>query len=260
MRTPFAAVLTAISLAFLLPAVGLCAVEGEIVVYGGEADRPLTTPAYAPEVAEVAINSYLFFRLRTPAAGYSVAEREVIVLQRLVEVMSSGKISPVYVDEVRGAPTVYVGKFRVVTVYPADVVADGAASARALAEVWADKIHKGLLATAPSTCFGGPPVHLVSLGDKVLFRLVDPMQYESVRRRGEEVEKRIAAIAAQFDPAHLSTQAGQGGQVHILYRGDVVVTATPVDARARAAASVQALADAWAANMRTVLGQAGGAL
>lgn len=260
MRVLLAAGLIALSIAILLPTLGFCAVEGEIVMYGGQNDRPLTTPAYAPDIADVKINSTLYFRIRTPAAGYSVAEREIIVLQRIVEVMSSGKISPVYVDEVRGAPTVYVGKYRIITVYQADVAAEGAANAQALAEVWADRIEKGLLATAPSSCFGGPPYYNVGIGDKVLFRLVDPMRFESVRRRGEEVDKRLAAIVAQFDPEWITTKVGQMGRVHVLYRGDIIVTATPKDAHMRGAASADALANAWAANLRTVLSQIGGAL
>ncbi len=254
MKALYLAGAAVVALMVLIPTTGVCMVADEICLYGHGDDRPLTdVRAYDPSIADVAIDAFLFFRIRTPAAGFSVAEREIIVLQRLVEVMSSGIIGPVYVDEVRGAPTVYVDKFRLVTVFPCDVVACRATSAHALAQQWADSIRKGLLMTAPSNCFGGVQSYSVGIGAAVFFRLVDPMGYDTVQQRGQAVDRRIAKIAASFQPSLVKTKAGAVGSVNVMYGDDILVTATPLDAHARQMPNAKALAEAWAKNLRAGL-------
>jgi len=248
----FAATVVAASalLALLLPTWGLCAVADEVVILGDENEKPpVNAKAYDPATADIKIDGVLFFRIRTPAIGYSVAEREVIVLKRLVAVMSSGRIPPVSVDAVRGKPTVYAGKYRIVTVYPVDVQAAGMPDAQILAEKWADGIYKGLLATAPSNCFGSAPFYQVAIGSQVFFRLMDAYVYESLRARGENVDRRLTGIASAFKPGLVSTLPVRDGGVSVLYDGRAIVTATPADARARTVGSTQALADAWANNL-----------
>lgn len=261
MRSVCLIILALFALTLVLPGLGLCAVSDEVVFYGEESYRPLVADAYQPEVAEIKTDGFVYFTIRTPAAGYSIAERESIVLQRLIEVMSSGSIAPVYVDEVRGAPTVYVGRFRIVTVYPADVVACGAANARALAEQWADGVRKGLLRTAPSACFGGSALYTVAIGNQVFFRLVDPMGYGNVRRRGQEVDRALSDIAGNFNPQMVhQLPAGPDGSITIQYGCcKPIVTVTPADAQPRGM-TVQALADAWVANLKAGLPRVTGAI
>lgn len=252
--------LAVMPLLLAFPSIGACAVPDEIVYYGAENDRPMVADAWQPELVEIKTDACVYFTIRTPAAGFSIAEREAIVLQRLIEVMSSGKISPVYVDEVRGAPTVYVDKIRIVTVYPQDVAASGAANAWALAEQWADGIRKGLLATAPSTCFGGPPVYTVAIGNQVFFRLTDPMGNATVRARGKEADAALTSIAGNFNPDMVRQAPRADGGIDIIYGCcTTIVTVTPADAKSKGM-SVKALADAWVANIKTGLPKVSGAL
>lgn len=246
--TSVAIILTAV----LCASVGYAVVPDEIVLWGDENDRPATNAAnYNPTTAEIKINANVFFEIRTPAAGYSVAEREAIVLKRIIEVFSRGKISPVYVDSVRGHPTIYVDRIRLVTVYPEDVACYGAISAWALAEKWADGVRKALLLTAPSSCFGGPPTYTVAIGGKVFFRLIDPRGYENVRQRGRAVDRQLALIVSDFAPELVWTMPVHSG-IAVTVKGKLVVVATPGDAYPRGM-TVQALASAWAGNLRRVM-------
>jgi len=150
-----ATLLLTLSLMLAASAMGWCVVPDEIVLFGDDTCKPPTNSAnYRPTSADIQINGAIYFTILTPAAGYSVAERETIVLQRIVEAMSGNGMPPVYVDTVRGRPTVYVGKIRLITVYPQDVAAAGAASDWSLAGEWAAGVRAGLLRTAPSRCVG----------------------------------------------------------------------------------------------------------
>lgn len=150
-----ATLLLILCLTFAASALAWCAVPDEIVLFGDDTDKPPTNAAnYHPTSAPIEINGAVYFTILTPAAGYTVAERETIVLKRLVEAMSADTLPPVYVDTVRGRPTLYVGKIRLITVYPQDVAAAGAVSDWALANEWAAGVRAGLLRTAPSRCVG----------------------------------------------------------------------------------------------------------
>jgi hypothetical protein len=151
----YTAMLLTLCLTLAASAVGWCIVPDEIVLYGDDTDKPPTNAAaYHPTSANIEINGVIYFTIRSPAVGYTVAERETIVLKRLVEAMSCSSLPPVYVDAVRGRPTVYIGKIRLITVYPQDVAAAGAASDWDLANQWAAGVRAGLLRTAPSRCVG----------------------------------------------------------------------------------------------------------
>lgn len=231
----------------------VCAqVPGEIVLWGDENCKPPTNAEkYDPERAAIAIDAALFFEIRSPAVGYSVAEREAIVLKRIIEIFDRGKIAPVYVARVRSAPSIYVDKVRLVTVYPEDVASYGARDAWTLAEQWAEGIRKGLLLTAPSHCFGTAPLYRVAIGGKLFFRLIDPAGYEDVRQRGRVVDARLAAIVSEFDPSLVALMRVPQG-VAVTFDGQVVVVATPGDAKPRGV-SVDALAAAWAENLRRIM-------
>lgn len=241
-------------LALMLGGLGAaCAqVPGEIVLWGDENFKPPTNAAaYDPDRAKIKIDAAVFFEIRSPAVGYSVAEREAIILQRIIEIFSSGKIAPVYVAPVRGRPTIYVHKIRLVTVYPDDVRAYAARDAWTLAEHWAEGVRKGLLITAPSHCFGTPPLYRVAIGGKLFFRLIDPAGYENVRQRGRVVDARLAAIISEFDPSLVAIMPVPRG-VAVTFDGRAVVVATLGDAKPRGV-SVDALAAAWAENLRRIM-------
>jgi hypothetical protein len=150
-----ATLLLTLCLMIAASAIGWCVVPDEIVLFGDDTCKPPTNTAnYTPTSADIQENGAVFFTILSPAAGYTVAERETIVLKRLVEAMSGNTLPPVYIDAVRGRPTVYVGKIRLITVYPQDVAAAHASSDLALASEWAAGIRAGLLRTAPSHCVG----------------------------------------------------------------------------------------------------------
>ena len=94
----------------------------EIVISGSLDSKPKTNPAYKPALVRIGINSVDMFVLHGPAAGFSLAEREVVVYKRLVEILSNGPVNPeaVCVSRVRSAPTIYVGPYRLVSVYARD--------------------------------------------------------------------------------------------------------------------------------------------
>ena len=73
--------------------------------------------------ADIAIGDQLFFRIRTSAAGFRVVERERIINERLVNIISDGAPAPVTISPIRGKPTIYVDGVQLVTVYPRDVEA-----------------------------------------------------------------------------------------------------------------------------------------
>lgn len=245
-----AVTLIAVLVAMLSCVAASCAVPNEIVFWGDDREKPpADVEGFAPGVAPIQLDASLFFRIHTPAAGYTIAQREAIVLRRIVEAMAAGTVAPVYVDSVRNRPTVYIGRYRLITVYPADVAAAGAPSAYALAHKWANGVRKGLQITAPSWCVGDSPFP-VKLGGKTLFSLSGPADYPSVGARAAAVYAKLAEIRTNFDPAQVAITPNVDSLV-ITYMGYAVVTVTPADAKA-AGTTVQALADQWVANLRAL--------
>ncbi len=234
-------------------AAGVCGTPGEIVLWGDDTEKPVTNAAnYQPTSAEIKIDSAVLFEIHTRAAGYSIAEREAIILQRLAEALSTGKITPVRIGAIRGRPTIYIDRVRLVTIYPEDVAAVKAQSDWSLAQQWAAGVQKVLQQTAPDWCFAGPEVYTVAIGGKVLFRLADPTGYATIRERGRAVDGQVAGIVGEYDPA-LVTLAPVPTGVAVMFKGQPVVIATDQDARARGLKSAQVLAAAWARNLQQVM-------
>jgi hypothetical protein len=229
--------------------------RSQIVLWGDLNDKPVTNAAdYNPTEAEIRIGDVLFMVIRTPAAGYTVAEREAVILKRLVAIYESGKIAPVVVTPVRGRPTIAVNNIRLVTVYPRDVRTALDGDVWALARHWAEGIREGLLLTAPSNCFPEGPTCAVMFRGKPVCRLLEPDGYANVRQRGLEVDGRLAAIEGSFDPGLLATGETGGGTV-VTYDGRPLVTATVVDARGAAYPSTTALAAAWVDRIKLVFAE-----
>ena len=135
----------------LIFASGAIAQKEEIKILAGDHEKPITDAAFIPEEFDIGVSGELFLRIRANAAGFTAAERARIVEARIVYALSYGDLDPnaVTIRPVRGAPTIYVGNIRVITVYPADVEAAGAASRHALAQAWAEQIRCCLRAVAP---------------------------------------------------------------------------------------------------------------
>jgi hypothetical protein len=108
--------------------------------------------------AEIGVDNCLFLRIRTPAAGVKIEERAKLLDQRLVEIFSyENTLSPnVWIGNIRGKPTIYVGRTQLVTVYPRDAEANNSTCER-LAAHWAERLRNGLPQVAPTRMLKAPP-------------------------------------------------------------------------------------------------------
>ena len=114
-------------------------------------------PKYVPPTQmDIAIGNYKFFDIRTPAAGYSVDERQKLVNTRLIDIFAGGKPGPVTVSSIRGKPTIFVNGIKLVTVYPRDVEGSGAKCTQCLAAEWAARVAEGLPRVWPGCRFPTP--------------------------------------------------------------------------------------------------------
>ncbi|HJN15668.1 MAG TPA: hypothetical protein QGH10_09270 [Armatimonadota bacterium] len=117
-------------------------------------DAPPERKYVEPLEADIAIDSVLFLRLRTPAAGFRVVEREKIINDRLIQILSYHNPAPVTISAIRGKPTIWVDGVKLVTVYPRDVEANNAKSMMGLAKIWAGNVATGLVKVWPGCRFG----------------------------------------------------------------------------------------------------------
>jgi len=100
---------------------------------------------------EVAVDNYLFLRIRTPAAGFTMDQRRILLDQRMVNILSYEDAGHpnVWVGNIRGKPTIYVGKTQLITVYPRDAGANKTTS-EWLAAHWAERVRVGLKKVGPA--------------------------------------------------------------------------------------------------------------
>ena len=119
----------------------LCPGGKEVKIWGSLDSKPKTNESYKPEKVIIGVSGFEMFEVRNGAAGYSLSEREVVIYNRLTEILSKVPARPesVCVCRVRSAPTIYVGPYRLVSVYVQDAAAVGMTQ-EALAERWRAKI------------------------------------------------------------------------------------------------------------------------
>lgn len=244
-----------------------CPMGPELKIWGGLDSKPKIADGYEPEKVEIGIGSYKLLELRGPAAGYTLAEREVAVYNRLTEALSQGPVSPkmICVGQVRSAPTIYIGPVRFVSVYARDAAAVRMTQQQ-LACAWAKRLSEVLpkitVATAelkpapiPALCppTMGPDVYEVAVGGTVIFRLRGPDGYESVAARGKDAELQINRMLSDGRERGVVAEARQvDGEWIVAYAGEQVVTVTAADAAANGT-TPEALAKAWAARLTAVL-------
>ncbi len=140
-----------VACAWLATGVASAQVEDEIVILGGENEKPVVDAKYVADVVEIGVGGEMLFRVRASAVGYSPAQRARIVDTRLVYALSYGCVKPecVRVESVRGLPTVYIGNVRIISVYPSDAEAAGAECSEWLANVWASSVAACLPSLVP---------------------------------------------------------------------------------------------------------------
>jgi len=265
----------AVAIAMLVIAVGVCSAQSpqdkEIKLWGGLDSKPKIADGYAPEKVEIGLGQYKFMELRGPAAGYTLAEREVAVYNRLTEALSIGPLKPemIRVGRVRSAPTIYVDHVRLISVYPRDAAAVGTTQ-EALAQSWRNNLADVLpkLTAATSERLSGPAgaqaaategavagTYEVAVGGLLLFRLRGPDGFASLAERGQAIEAKIVKMLSYGkSKAQLAQAQALDGKWVVAYDGQRVVTVTAEDAAANKA-TPEALARAWAAKLNGLLGK-----
>jgi len=121
----------------------------EIVIYGGDGDVPVAGYLPPATAGNIMIGGTPVLEIPGNGGGVVLAVRAEIVDTRLVEILSSGIVGPVWVGAVRGKPTVYVGDFRLITAYPEDAAATDC-TMRELASQWAEGVAWAVLRTSPA--------------------------------------------------------------------------------------------------------------
>jgi hypothetical protein len=246
-----------------------CPKGPEVKIWGSLDSKPKIAYGYEPDTVEIGIGSYKLLELRGPAAGYTLAEREVAIYNRLTEALSQGPINPnmICVGRVRSAPTIYIGPVRFVSVYVRDAAAVNMTQ-EALAHAWADRLIAVLpritAATAeipeeprpgamPLPVVGEEAPYEVAVGGTVVFRLRGPDGFESVRARGRAAEAQIVRMLSDGGSEDVVAEVMEvDGDWVVTYAGEQVVTVTAADAEANKT-TLESLAKVWAAKLTTVL-------
>lgn len=249
-----------------------CPAGPEVKIWGGLDSKPKIADGYEPQTALIGIGSFELIVLPGGAAGYTLAEREVAVYNRLTEVLSHGPISAnkICVGRVRSAPTIYVGDYRFISVYASDVKGTGMTQEQ-LAQRWRDQLAQvlpkitGPTGAAPvegATPAGPltnaapalPDTYEVAVGGVFLFRLRDRDGSPSLEARGKKVEAQVVSMLSDGRKGRLTAQAVQKGEEWIVKYGDVqVVTVTAGDAAANGNMTTEALANQWVAALNAAL-------
>ena len=135
----------------VLAAIGVWAEQPEeVVLYGSYEDVPLVGWWPADASGMIAVGGVEFFEIPGNGGGLTLPVRAEIVDARITEVLSAGIIGPVCVGDVRGQPTIYVGEYRLITIYDVDAANAGAYCAHTLAEKWAQSVAAALPQVLPS--------------------------------------------------------------------------------------------------------------
>lgn len=224
----------------------------EVVLWGDDTDKPKDPKNFTATEFRVLVNGVPFMTLRTPAAGYTLAQRGSIVDLRIDEALSRRLTGPVTISSIRGKPTIYVGSVRVVTVYPQDSTAAGTKSECELAKIWAAALADGLPKVVPGgfVGHGTSGLYKVSLNNHEMFMLHWSAQYPTVRKRGAAVEAAVTEALSRREKVVTISPSAHG--LGLYADGVLVVEVTPEDAKAEGQTQ-QSLADNWAANLTKAL-------
>jgi len=116
------------------------------------------TPKYVPPTQmDIAIGNTKFFDILTPAAGYTVEQRQKLVNGRLIDIFAAGQPGPVTVSPINGKPTIFVNGIKLITVYPRDAeAAGGGICTQQLAAKWAASLRDGLKRVWPGCRYPSP--------------------------------------------------------------------------------------------------------
>ncbi len=150
-------ILTVISIGLVVGCMAAVAASEEIAIYGTYEEVPLVGEWPAAAKGQVAVGSVPFFVIPGNAGGLTLVQRATIVDARITEILSHGVLGPVTVKPIRGKPTVYVGAYRLITVYPRDAQNAGVECSWQLARQWAKSTAKALPKVMPRAFMGSLP-------------------------------------------------------------------------------------------------------
>ena len=129
---------------------GTWVAQAEVVIYSGEGDMPQTGKLPAANAGEIKVNDAFVFKIPGAGGGVPLNVRAEIIDTRLTEILCSWTYgTPVTVGEVRGKPTIWVGEYRLITVYPEDALAEGT-DMLSLANSWAASVQAMLYKCSPA--------------------------------------------------------------------------------------------------------------
>ena len=128
---------------------GLSVASAEIVIYSGDDDVPRAGNLPPETAGDIKINSFLIMKLPGGGGGIPLNVRAEIMDTRITEILSAWIVGPIKIGEIRGKPTIWVGEYRLITVYPEDAAATGT-TMRGLAETWAKSVEDVLWKCSPA--------------------------------------------------------------------------------------------------------------
>ena len=133
----------------------------------------------------------------------------------------------------RSAPTIYVGPYRLVSIYKHDAAAAGMTQEE-LAEQWRDGIAAVIPLVASANVAPKSPLYgsyEVAVGGTFLFRFRDKDGYESTEKRGLDVERRVADMLSDGRKGRLTAQAVEENGEWVIRYGELkLLTVTSGDA------------------------------
>lgn len=273
------------TLAATLGAIGLIALAaGAVRAQDATPVAPTTANADASS-ADLTLGGQVILRLRAAAGGLTPQQRVGVINSRLSGLLSHPKITPadVVVFAPAGrAPVIYALGHRLITVDAATVQAAGGGKPLVVATQWAKRLQQvlprvnyrpsnmpepkipanpPLLVTTDFAKVGGA-VGDVTLRNKVVIRLRGPQTGGmTAAERADTITARLARAAGKIggdatDPVQIvAPQASQpGGAAQVVVGSTPILSVEPAEAKAAGMAAPQALANAWAKNIRAALG------
>lgn len=123
---------------------GALAASAEIVIYSGDDDLPQAGDLPLATAGQIKVNDHLALDVPGPGGGIPLNVRAEILDTRMTEILSAGIAGPIVIGAIRGKPTIWVGEYRLITVYPEDAAAKGMTMLE-LAQSWAESVRQTLL-------------------------------------------------------------------------------------------------------------------
>jgi hypothetical protein len=138
-----------LSVLLVLLVAGWAAAQADIVIYTGGTDLPQVGKLPVATAGDIKVNGALVMKIPGNGGGLPLDVRAEIVDTRMTEILSAGLVGPVRVGDVRGKPTIWVGDYRLITVYPEDAAAVGT-DMKSLACAWAVTVSQTLWRCSPA--------------------------------------------------------------------------------------------------------------